>query len=81
MKTYDVDLEVYVTVALDQRVIDVVDDEWRSMFYDLRTPQEIAEHIAYNMARHGSRLSHLDGFANLPDDWAKLTEVEWDIDQ
>lgn len=77
MQTFDTTFELGVSVALDQRVIDVVNDEWRSQFYDLYTAQAIAEHIAYNMAK-GRRLSQMDGFANLPDEWAQLVSMDWD---
>ena len=59
-------------IELDQMVIDAVDDGWRDMFYDLHTPEEIAAHIAYNLIVNKARLTHLDGWANLSDDMAKI---------
>ena len=61
-------------IELDQRVIDAVDDEWRSMFYSLYTPEEVAEHIAYNLIVNKARLTQLDGWADLSDDMAIIIE-------
>lgn len=56
-------------VTIDQRIIDAVDDDWRSHFYRLTTVEQIASHIAYNFIVNGVyRVNRLDGFANLPDD-------------
>ena len=61
-------------IEIDNDVIDSVDDEWREMFYDLTTPQEIAEHIAFNLIVNNATLSMLDGFANFTDDYANICE-------
>jgi hypothetical protein len=72
-----------VIIELDQKVIDVVDNEWRSMFYPLFTPEDIAEHIAYNLVVNKAKLTYLDGWANLSDDMAKIIkyseEPEWNF--
>jgi hypothetical protein len=60
------------TLELDDRVIDVVDDEWRSKLYDLRTPEDIAEHIAYNLVINGIGLSRMDGWADQPNENARM---------
>jgi len=62
-----------VTIELDEKVINVVDDVWRSQLYDLHTPEEIAAHIAANLVE-GSRLSRLDGWADQPDENARIVE-------
>lgn len=59
-------------IELDDAVIGAVTDEWRSKFYDLRTPQAVAENIVYNMIVNRRTLSQLDGFANLPDEYAQI---------
>lgn len=71
MRTFELEITVYVTLAVDDHVIDVVDDEWRSQLYNLTTAEEISEHIAYNLLR-GVRLSQLDGWADQPDTNANL---------
>lgn len=65
------------TLELDDSVIDAVDDEWRAALYQLNTPEEIAEHIAYNLAR-GADLTQLDGWADQSDDKAKLSDFACD---
>ena len=62
-----------VEVEVAQEVIDAVTDEWRSMFYDLRTPEDIAGHVARN-AVEGRALSRLDGWGDQPDDRLRITD-------
>ena len=59
-------------LELDEDVIDVVDDDWRSNLYDIHTPEEIAEMVGRCMVVHRLPLSSLDGWADQPDDNAKL---------
>jgi hypothetical protein len=59
-------------ILIEDEVIKAVDDEWRKIFYDLKTPQEIAEHIAYNQIVNDAGLSRLDGFANFPDSYSVI---------
>lgn len=68
-------------IELDDSVIAAVDDEWRSTFYNLDTPAEIAAHIGYNILINRWGLSKLDGFADLPETGAKIVGVpEWDVE-
>lgn len=67
--------EIYFSgvIELDDVVIDAVDDEWRSNFYShLETPTDIAEHIAFNIIVNDAELSDLDGFADQPNDFARI---------
>ena len=59
-------------IELDDAVIDVVDDQWRHDLYNLRTPEQIAEMIGDNMIRNRASLSELDGWADQPDNNAKI---------
>jgi hypothetical protein len=61
-------------IELDQAVIDAVTDEWRTSFYNLHTPEGIAEHIAFAMMVRDYKLNDLDGWANLPNDFAIVLE-------
>ena len=58
-------------IGIDQSVIDVVDDEWRTYFYQLYTPEEIAAHIAWNMVINNMRLSEIEGWL-MPDELAQM---------
>jgi hypothetical protein len=69
-----------VELELDDQVIDVVDDEWRSGLYPLYTPEDIAEHIAYNVVVYKRQLSHLDGWADQPDTNVEFVEPDWFMD-
>jgi hypothetical protein len=62
-----------IVIELDEKVISVVDDVWRSQLYDLHTSEEIAAHIAANLVK-GFRLSRLDGWADQPDENARIIE-------
>lgn len=72
-------------IELDNAVIEAVDDEWRAIFYDLHMPEEIAIHIGYNLIVNHWSLSSLDGWADQPDEnarvisWPGLHEA-WDIE-
>ena len=71
-------------IELEDEVIDRVDDEWRRFLYDLNTPEEIAEHIAFNIIVNNAGLSRLDGWADLPDRMARVTEEDrywWDSNE
>jgi hypothetical protein len=69
---YGEDIYFEGVIEIDDAVINNVDDSWRKMFYDFTTPQQIAEHIAFNLIVNDATLSQLDGFANLSDDMAVL---------
>lgn len=76
MEEHDVKFLVDVKIKINQAVIAQVDDEWKKMFYDLDSSEEIVEHVAYNLLQ-GRRLSQMDGFADLPDELAVLEDVDY----
>lgn len=59
-------LTITYDVQLDDEVINQVDDDWCSVYYDLGTDEEIAQHVGRCVAR-GVRLSRMDGWVDLPD--------------
>lgn len=76
-RRFQLTFEVDAVIELDDQVIAAVDDNWRSFFYDLHTPENIAEMIANNMLR-GADLSQLDGWADQPNSNAALQYAHWD---
>jgi len=71
---------IEVELELDDQVIDVVDDEWRAVLYNLNTPEEIAEHIALNLLE-GASLSQLDGWADQESSNARIISKDYlDVD-
>jgi hypothetical protein len=75
-RTFEVAL--YVTVEIDDAVFaSVLTDEWRGHHYALHTPEDVAEHLAFNLV-NGRALSSLDGFADLEDDAASVVETSFD---
>ena len=80
-KQFQIRIECLATIELDDAVINAVDDEWRSNLYNLRTPEEIAEHIGYNLIVNRVKLSSMDGWADKDDSLARIVgEPEWSID-
>ena len=61
-------------IHIDQQVIDEVDDGWRSQFYQLGTPEQIAEHLVHNLVTNEASLTALDGFAHLDNSMVKVIE-------
>lgn len=62
----------HAVIALEDEVIDRVDDEWVSRLYNLETPEDIAIHIAHNLFILRIKLSQMDGWADLPDHYVKV---------
>lgn len=68
-------------IEIDQKAIDVVDDDWRRHICNLITPEQIVEHIGYNLVINNANLSQLDGWADQSDDLAKIVEEpEWEME-
>ena len=79
-KRFLVEISTEVMIELSDGVIDAVNDEWRKTLYNLQTPEEIAEHIAYNMVVNDARLSQLDGWADRDDQEAEiLLSPDWNV--
>lgn len=52
-RTFELEFTGTATIELDDAVIDAVDDDWRAVFYQLHTPEEIARHVGYNLVING----------------------------
>lgn len=76
---FGVKLMVDAIIELDDAVIAAVDSDWRDQFYNLVTPQQIAKHVAYNLIANNANLSQLDGWADQPNDYAKLITQDWEF--
>ena len=72
-KKFSVTWTVECEIELDEEVVNRVDDEWRKHLYDLHGAAEIAEHIAYNIVINHWPLSGLDGWADMEDSKARVT--------
>jgi len=52
-------------IAVDQKLIDeVLSDEWKNVFYDLKNAEGVAAHIARNMGCYDYTLSDMEGFGS-----------------
>lgn len=77
-RKFAVSLYVDAVLEVEEEVINRVNEEWRSTFYNLRNVEDIVAHIAINLLR-GWDFRTLDGWADLPDEKVKLSGVEWDV--
>ena len=69
---------IYVEIAIEERLLtDVLTDEWRHNFYPLAAAPEVASHLAYNLIQ-GRRLQSLDGFADQPEEAARILDIDMD---
>ena len=69
-------VEIGLRVRLNINDPEVVErtqtSEWRSQMYDF-TEDQALEHLAWNLAVNGLRLSQIDGWADCADDAATAT--------
>ena len=73
-ESFAVTFQVTARIAINKEVFNQVNEDWKKTFYHLETIEDIVEMIAYNLLE-GRSLSNLDGFANLPDNYAS-----WEIE-
>lgn len=78
-RLFKVSFEGAALLELDQEVLDQVDDEWRESLYNLQDDEDVATHVGFNLIFNNWKLSHLDGFANLPDTMAKILGSNVDL--
>ena len=67
----------YASIDINKKVFEQVDEEWKKTFYNLESKEEIIEHVTTNLLR-GFKLSQMEGFADLPDSYAKLMDVDYE---
>jgi hypothetical protein len=72
-RIFEINANVTYQIELDDAVIDVVDDEWRSVLYDLYTPEDIAKMVGGCLLR-GWTLSGMDGWADQPETNARIVD-------
>ena len=72
-RRFAVTLESIIILDLDERIIELVDGNWREM-YDpyTKTPEDIACYVAHDMYRFRYGLSHVDGFVGADDSMATI---------
>lgn len=76
-RKYSVAVTLVVDVEVDDRVFkSVMNDEWRSYFYPLRTRGEVLQHVIFNLVQ-GRSLRSLDGFADLSERDVRVENIDW----
>jgi hypothetical protein len=61
------------TIEIDDAVFkEVLNHEWQRTFYNLKTREEVAAHVGYNLMINRIGLSIMDGFGLLADDLASI---------
>ena len=77
-RKFEIEARVFAIVEIDDSVFDAVDNEWRSNFYPLHTPNDIAEHVGWNVGIMDRKLTMLDGWADQPEGSVRVIEdKEW----
>lgn len=79
MKTYFVTYIVEVEIDIDDDVINAVNEEWRSKFYNLKTKNDIIDYITRNLLGK-TPLNKLDGWADKSNIQALITFNDWYVD-
>jgi hypothetical protein len=75
-RTFTVRLACEITVT--QELLDaVLTDDWRRNFFQFHDAQDVASHLAFNLAQ-GHPLELLDGFADQPHGAATLADLDID---
>lgn len=69
-----VNFECEIALDIDERVMEVITDDWRSHFYNINTWEDLAAFIGYNMFINKLKLSQIDGLCDLDDGLATIME-------
>jgi hypothetical protein len=80
VRKFKIEISGSAVIEIDDSVIAAVDDEWRSQFYWLTTPEQVAEHVAFNMIKNGIQISQMDGFADQNNSSVRMSRDELDFD-
>lgn len=68
---------VKVELEISDRVIkEALSPDWQKSYYKFENAQQVADHIAYNVAR-GAGVRSLDGFAHLENADIVIHEEDW----
>ena len=79
MKKFVVEIVVRAEIEISEELLNsVLTDEWRQSFYNLTTPAQVAEHLAFNLAQERP-IESLDGFADRKREDVKF-DVSWDVE-
>ena len=73
-------VEFTVTVDLDvaqDLIEEVMKPDWQKSFYTFARPEDVAAHLAYNVARNHANLKSLDGFAHFGEGSLKVVDEDW----
>lgn len=81
MKRFRVTFVVTVDLDVEEGLIDeVLMPDWQRDFYKFSSPDDVATHLAYNVARNRAELTSLDGFAHRKKDDMKVVHEQWDME-
>ncbi len=63
-KTYEVTATGTFKITIDDELLP--DDEWRSVFYNIRTMEQVAEHFIWNVGIQRWNILNVEGFGGVP---------------
>lgn len=77
-KRFRVGFVVAVELDVSEKLIEeVMKPDWQKSFYTFTRPEDVAVHLAYNVARNHATLQSLDGFAHLGSGHLKVVDEDW----
>lgn len=80
MAKFEVQYTVTGVVELDPEILQRVQEEdWKKTFYNLGVPDDVVDMIFQNLLK-GCTIPQLDGFADLPEDAADISNVDFQLD-
>ncbi len=75
-RTFIVPLEVKIEVSSDLLEQISTDAQWQDLFYPLRSPEAVAQHLAFNLVQ-GRSIHLLDGFADRRSTDAEILGIDF----
>lgn len=74
MRRFGVTVSMFVDLEIEDGVLDVVDQEWRSKFYNLDSEARVLQYLAYHLIVDGKPLSEVVGWTDHADHQVSISD-------
>lgn len=82
MTRHIITMTVTVEMEIEPEVIErAMTDAWQGLFYQMDRVEDVFEMLAWNIGVQQIGLSHLDGWADLPDSAAVVQYLDYQVDE
>lgn len=80
MRRFDIEMTTRVTIDLDEKLFDILNDEqWKKRYGNFLSDEHaIVDHVTYNMHFQDMVLSEVYGFGDFPDEYAEIIGDNYD---